>query len=63
MNKLWARSTLQYVNTWACEPGRPEDKEDGANGTEGVVYNKAGDQHRGPNSSRELNTKFLRDTV
>ncbi|KAG8525739.1 uncharacterized protein KY384_000499 [Bacidia gigantensis] len=30
MNRLWRRSTLRYVDAWACRDGTPEDDEDQA---------------------------------
>lgn len=27
MNKIWEKSTLRYVDAWACRDGTPEDDE------------------------------------
>ena len=62
MNKLWARSTLRYVEAWACRPGRPEDEKDGGNATELGVRNEVGGQRKRP-AIRELNEKPLKEAV
>ena len=49
MNTLWARSTLRFVDAWACRPGRPEDDDD----SEAAVDDEGG-RDRGIDD-RELN--------
>jgi hypothetical protein len=53
MNRLWARSTLRFVDAWACRPGRPEDEEEGGGGAAGDGEGKRNQN----NDNRELNEK------
>ena len=41
MNRIWSRSTLRYVDAWACRDGCPEDDEDIRHDAPAVTQDRA----------------------